>query len=292
MAICVACQKNSFFTSNVANMCFCKSCYKIIQGEKLEGNIFTTNAAVELEKQKVLTAAYNNKFSTYSINELEKFFDEKIENGLIERFDGTEGQVLTIYRDRFSIVTESYFDGGELAGEYSKLRKKSVSGSGLVSATVGGILSGGLKGGLVKAGLSAFKSAAMSSGTEVIGGMLGARDELKSITIGEQIVYYEECKQSELFLNENSMIGCIVFHLEKKELLFIFDSSLDKRAQNLHKKLCEEIHRSKTTNPGGRSNLLPTSGGVADELVKYKQLLDSGVISEAEFADIKRKLLN
>ena len=40
-----------------------------------------------------------------------------------------------------------------------------------------------------------------------------------------------------------------------------------------------------------KSKTLSTSGSVADELVKYKQLLDSGVISESEFAGIKRKLL-
>lgn len=35
----------------------------------------------------------------------------------------------------------------------------------------------------------------------------------------------------------------------------------------------------------------PSSSGTAEELVKYKQLLDSGVISQEEYNDIKKKLL-
>lgn len=51
----------------------------------------------------------------------------------------------------------------------------------------------------------------------------------------------------------------------------------------------EESGEIKTTN--NQKKATPTSGGVADELLKLKGLLDSGVITQAEFDTQKAKLL-
>ena len=50
--------------------------------------------------------------------------------------------------------------------------------------------------------------------------------------------------------------------------------------------IIEKIHNNKNN-----SNVI-SGGSVADELLKFKQLLDSGVISQEEFDKKKQELLN
>ncbi len=83
------------------------------------------------------------------------------------------------------------------------------------------------------------------------------------------------------FIDENDTEQLLLFSCSDKKVKKVqeyFKSKLGHKFKNP-----SDIKPDKTTNP---------HLGVADELLKLKELLDKGVLTHEEFAEMKKKILN
>lgn len=74
---------------------------------------------------------------------------------------------------------------------------------------------------------------------------------------------------------------------ENAVVLRAFNKDVPALSEDMYNLLMEKIHSSKNA-----SSIQQTSFSSADEILKYKQLLDSGIITQEEFDAKKKQLLN
>lgn len=66
-------------------------------------------------------------------------------------------------------------------------------------------------------------------------------------------------------------------------ILKAFNKEIPKKSEEIYNYILEKIHKEKASNTNSISN--------ADEIMKFKQLLDQGIISQEEFEKKKQELL-
>ena len=75
---------------------------------------------------------------------------------------------------------------------------------------------------------------------------------------------------------------------ENTVTLRAFNKDVPSESEKLYNLILEQMQQAKTPNVS--NNNTPLSG--ADEILKYKSLLDSGIITQAEFDAKKKQILN
>lgn len=326
MEVCSECGKNSLFPEKYGRIALCKVCAMKILSPTWKNKEYSSNEDVEKQKEKVIKLANTSKFSTDVIEGLSDFFDSKKIKELIKVFDGHRGQVLTVCETYCVINTTGAFDYQKTEKAYlrfmkiGKRGKSAIAGAfddiinsqmavGIIGDVIGGSLPGGgaIKRQIKKVG----KSFAMNAIAKQIGGGDGQVDYqenkiVMSVHTGERVIKYSDYDHVKFMepVGEEEY-GFIKLQNSKfaydsdEDVLFFFGSGTDtiKEASQLFgfiKRKVDSINKvmmdSKASEETAKTQQV-TASSTADELLKFKQLLDMGAITQEEYDTIKKQLL-
>jgi hypothetical protein len=324
MEICSVCGKKSLMPEKYGDAFLCKICSMKILSPTWKSKEYLSNDEVDKQREKVIKLANFNGFPVEVIEDIGKFFEDKKVDGLITVFHGNRGQTLTVCETHCIIDTTGSFDYKKAEKAYLKLMTSEKRGgnsslgmldsvinnqtaSGILVDVVGGVLTGGiLKKQIIKAG----KNIAVNAITKQLTGDNQRGAERKPIVLsiqsGERLVKYSDydiVKYIEPVGEEE--YGFIKFQNSKyvndseEDVLFFFGSGsyIKKEASQLYgfiKKRVNDINEvletSISVNEVSVTAQKEPTSSTADEILKFKQLLDMGAISQEEY-DVKKKQL-
>ena len=277
----------------------CKQCYGKIDSPAWNETEYDDNEAVEKNRQKVLKIAAKNGFTPIVIESINNHFDSKIQKGLILTLNSYRGQKLKIYDTYCILITTDSFDIDESSKGYGKALKNSQPKENLISNSDAKSLARTvLTGGVVKAGINLATSAAINFAVDAI----APEKAIFKIVKGKYKIDYEEYDRVDYQKagdGEND-VGYIRFRNSKfggnpsEDIVFIFGSNSEKqKAFNEIQKGMNIVKENKNiiSQKSQISSQVPPVS-VADEILKFKNLLDIGAITQEEFETKKKELLN
>ena len=176
--------------------------------------------------------------------------------------------------------------------------RKSKQGGGIISnGTAQALIRGFLGGGVVKAGMSLATSAVVNAAANVIApDMASFRVKKGKFIINYD--YYDIVEfQKVISIGYEDELGYMRFQSsqqsmdEENAVVFFFHNNHS--AKEMYNQICERVELAKKTK---MENILKQDQSshisVADEILKFKELLDMGAITEEEFLKKKKELLN
>lgn len=292
MAICSGCGKNVIVPIGILGNKVCMKCAKALKKREWDGVILETNDDVVKMKNKVLSSADNAGIKGDLIQTVSNYFDSQIEDGLLYRVDGGEEQIIKVYENHCLIITSEEFDESETSKRYAKSLKKGISLKSILSdeAVVKAVASGLiLKRGLAKNGMAVASSIAVNS---VLQNCFPGKADI-SVLQGVKRINYSDCEDIQLLKYDSERedcIGAIVFLLKSTKEYQFFFSDKEESVARVCAKMDELVCKTKNTE-SIKENVVG-SNTVADEILKFKQLLDMGALTQEEFDIKKKQLLN
>lgn len=295
MATCDACGKNMLIPTNILGYRVCMKCAMILKSRDwLNNAFFETNDDVLRMKNKVMLAASGAGFNGNLLQTISDYFDSQIEEGLVFRFNGHEGQTIKIFEDRCVILTSENFDEDDVSKRYARSLKKGVSlesifsDGAVVKALATGLLS---KRGLVKAGMSIASSVALNS---AIDNCFPGNASI-CVSPGARAINYIDCEDIQLLKDNPDREGCIGalrFILKSSNEYQFFYSGNNKTVSSICARINEFVGSVKENHYAAeeKKNNMVGASTVADEIMKFKELLDMGAITQEEY-DLKKKQL-
>lgn len=274
------------------NAKICKKCFSRINTPAWRESNYLCNEDVEVNRNKILKIAFTNGYQPIVIDSINKYFDSKIQKGLFRIVDGGIGQLLKVYETHCILVTMDYFSKDEISKKYAKLNKSS---GGNILSNIGAetLVKSLLTGSVIKAGISLATSAAVGVAANSIS---NGKESFKLVKGGITINYSSfDCIEYKS-VGENE-IGFLRFRNSmyrgdpKEDIVFFFNR--DSHMKQVYTYIDEKISAAHRQNQVTENNMQPekTNISVADELLKFKNLLDIGAITQEEFDTKKKELL-
>lgn len=276
----------------------CKKCFSKINTSAWKETEYESNEEVENNRQKILKIASKNNFPLVAIDGINRYFDNKIQKDLIRIIDNHRGQILKVYKTHCVLVTNDSFNVEEISKKYGKAIKKGLPRENFISNIEAKSLARSiLKGGIVGAGINLATSAAINVAADAIAPSKGMFKVVK----GSMTINYQEYDQVELQKVGDNEIGFIRFRNSKhndnpsEDIVFFFGSSEGK--EKLYNEICQCIESAKKIQRTVEMPSAPVQQAipqisVADEILKFKNLLDMGAITQDEFDAKKKELLS
>lgn len=296
MAICDGCGNSMLIPNKVLGHTLCLKCAMTLKVSAWKNKDFETNEEVISMKSDVIFSASRAGMSGNVIQTVADYFDSQIEEGLVYKFYGGEDQILKVYEDYCQIITLEDFDEDEMSKKYARSMKKGVSLESIFSdgAAVRSLAMGLIsKKSLVKTGMSLASSVVLNSAIDYY--FPGKADVLA--TPGIKTINYIDCEDIKLMkhnTDREECIGAIKFLLNSSKEYNFFYSYNNSSAKNVCTTINELVGQIKAEQQASertKSNLVGDST-VADEILKFKELLDVGAITQEEFDAKKKQLLN
>ncbi len=279
----------------------CKECYGKINTSAWKATEYEDNEEVEKNREKILKIANKHGFPPVVIDGINKHFDSKIQKGLLYVIDGGKGQKLKVFVDHCVLITDDdEFDIDTVSVAYAKALKSGQPKESLITNSAAKSLARSvLTGGIVKAGISLATSAAINAAAD----KYAPEKANFKVTKGSFKIDYHTYTYAERQKVGDCEIGYIRFvngrsgGRQNDDVLFFFDEDTSK-LDKAYKAICEGIDAAaqpviqETPTPQiAPQAATPTAASVADELLKFKQLLDMGAITQEEFEAKKKQLL-
>lgn len=279
----------------------CKECYGKINTSAWKATEYEDNEEVEKNREKILKIANKHGFPPVVIEGINKHFDSKIQKGLLYVIDGGEGQKLKVFVDHCVLITDDdEFDIDTVSVAYAKALKSGQPKESLITNSAAKSLARSvLTGGIVKAGISLATSAAINAAAD----KYAPEKASFKVTKGSFKIDYHTYTYAERQKVGDCEIGYIRFvngrsgGRQNDDVLFFFDEDTSK-LDKAYKTICEGIDAAAQPviqeTPAPKivpQAATPTAASVADELLKFKQLLDMGAITQEEFEAKKKQLL-
>ena len=323
MEFCSVCGKRSLMPEKFGNSSLCKICSMKILSPSWKNKEYPTNEEIEKQKEKIIESAKANGFPTKVVLDIADFFESKKIEGLVKKFDGHSGQKLIVCEIYCIINTTDKFDYKEIEKAYLKLMipeergqkpsaemldglKTTQKAVDIIGDVVGDILpvKGALKRQIVKTG----KSFAIKAISEQLSGGTKA---MHGVQWGERLVDYEDYNVVK-FVEPIGKEEYGFIRLQKEEfvddseedILFFFTSEDETKqdAKEIYEYIKErvkenvELKTSSQAAPGQDEAALARCEGAAysaaDEILKFKKLLDMGAITQEEYDAKKKQLLD
>ena len=310
MRPCVCCGETVQQIHKVGKADLCKSCFGKINTEAWKHADYLDNEEVENNRKKILKIASKKKFPQVAIDGINAHFDQKIQKGLIVAIDNEEGQILKVFDTHIELTTTKEFDIESTKEEIQKLYEEhreelqkageEMDGAKIKGLAIGAI-SGFMKGGIIGAATGAVGSALTQAGSSAPRKQTSA-DWFSDcdFPIGKHKLDYGVYDSVKCYGSEN--LGAIILRFgsnqsairQKKDLSFVYYMSDDKKFDVAIDNISKGIERSKSQQQtkAQQSAQLLAQSSVADELLKFKQLLDAGAITQEEYDAKKKQLLN
>lgn len=280
----------------------CKECFGKINTSAWKATEYEDNEEVEKNREKILKIANKHGFPPVVVKGINKHFDSKIQKGLLYVVDGGEGQKLKVFVDHCVLITDDdEFDIDTVSVAYAKALKSGQPKESLLANSAAKSLARSvLSGGIVKAGISLATSAAINAAAD----KYAPKKANFKVTKGSFKINYHTYTYAERQKVGDCEIGYIRFvngrsgGRQNDDVLFFFDEDTSK-LDKAYKAICEGIDAAAqpVIQEPPAPQIAPqaattTVASVADELLKFKQLLDMGAITQEEFEAKKKQLLD
>lgn len=297
MTSCDVCGMSVQTLNPVGHANLCKKCFSKIDKAEWKEDDYSDNKEVEKNRKKILKVAEKQNFPETVIKGINEHFDSKIQVGLIDTVYG-ESQELKVFETHCILETYGNFDEDEISKRYAKLLRKSRQGGGLISnGAAQALVRGVFGGGVVKAGMSLATSAVVNAAANAIAPDK-ASFRVKKGKFTMNYDYYDIVEfQKVLSIGYEDELGYMRFRSsqqpmdEANAVMFFFDNNYS--AEEMYNYICEriELAKKKKIENASKQQQSPYIS-VADEILKFKKLLDMGAITEEEFWEKKKELLN
>ncbi len=303
MLVCDCCGQPVRYRQALGKANICRDCYGKINTSAWKTAEYEDNEAVEKNREKVLRIATKNGFPPVVIEGINKHFDSKIQKGLLYIIDGGEGQKLKVFVDHCVLITDSdEFDVDATSAAYAKALKSGQPKESLISnSTAKSLARNVLSGGIVKAGVRLATSAAIDAVADKY-----APEKAKfKVTMGSikidyhAYTYVEHQKVGDCEVGFIRFVGGKPDDRHDNDVLFFFSEDTPK-LDKAYMAICEGIDAANQPMiqevpapipPTSTQPVASAPASVADEILKFKQLLDMGAITQEEFNAIKKQLL-
>lgn len=291
----------------------CRKCFSKINTFAWKQTEYETNYDVEKNREKTLLIAKRNNFPSIVIDGINQYFDSKIQKGLIRVIHNQYGQTLKVFNTHCILITNDVFNAEEISKSYGKILRKNQPKEALISnAAAKSLAHSVLTGGIMKAGIEIAASTAINVAADTI---LSPKATFKLVRGSITINYHNYSKTVFQSANpSNNDIGFIKFINPKycndpsEDIIFFFTNN--NGMDSIYHAICECIetcnpieeesmdssstavpssHKPESSNPMQNQS---TQISVADEILKFKKLLDMGAITQEEFDAKKKQLLN
>ena len=301
MISCECCGQMVMTLQDFGTAKICKQCFGKINTSSWKQNEYDDNETVEVNRRKTLEIATMNNFTQDVICEINRHFDTKIQQGLLFTISSNMGQKLKIFDTYCILKTTDSFDVEAMSIAYAKAQKNSQPKEGFLSnGTVKSLARGVMTGGILMAGINLATSTAINAAADKY---VPEKSGFKAVK-GSYRINYADYKHVDYQPCRGEDIGFIRFKRSlseengRDEIVFFFKSN-NKKYENGYNKICEcisnEQHLKYVTSheaPQKVEQVKPTFvGSVADEILKFKNLLDQGIITQEEFDRKKNELL-
>ena len=318
MATCDACKGNTIFPEHYGALTLCKKCSMKILAWTWKEEIYSTNKEIREQREKTLARAASVGFPPEATKLLKSYFDSLIIPGLFMLFDGGNDQGLVVKDDSVIIVTEDNYDPGDTRKQFG-LMASGQRGLSIHIAENDGVHDAT---DLAKIALEAFSSGgslkkmAMRAGAGIASEMISKSNRSSEdappavvqfdVPFGELVIRYEDIVDFEYYIPEGGEdLGFLLFTTAKsrrqKRIVFSFARGGNRKqaiieiVRFIEGMLDDESAEAKEREAAVCSNNSPSSQVDAlpapDELLKWKQLLDAGAITDAEYSAKKKQLL-
>lgn len=273
----------------------CKLCFGKINISAWKETEYEDNEEVENNRKKVLKVANKYNFPQIVVEEINLHFDDKIQKGLICSSNSYRGQKLKVYETYCILITREDFDIEENSKEYGKALKSNYPKENLISNSVAKSLANSVfAGGIVKAGINIATSTAINAVTDVIVPEKG----MFKVVRGTYKIDYLEYDHIDFQKVADNEVGFIRFRNSRfagntnEDIVFIFDT--DDGKEKIYNQIQKWSSITKQTTiqetSGNQQSQSSSFVSIADEILKFKNLLDIGAITQEEF-DAKKKYL-
>lgn len=295
---CNICGKQSLFSIPIGGITLCKSCSSKLKTDSWYEKEYSSNDEVYKKKEEIVTLALKMNLSKELVLSIEKYFESRIVNGLVCIVDG-EFQKLTVYEDYFKITT--YEVDEEVKKKYFDLMddNRSREDFGLFSQInavdiVSGIM---MPGGIVKKGAKIATSIAVSGGAKKLTETVANKVKIFPMKSGEWVISYSDYDAVSVRRSGDLNIAAIIFHDTKKEnvdnAIFLIRNRSFKKVNPAIEYIRKKMREQKDTKHfTSEEKTVLQNISVADEILKFKNLLDMDVITQEEFENKKKELLN
>ena len=296
MDYCDVCGESVQTLNTVGSSRLCKKCYSKINKLEWRENEYSDNEQVEINRNRILKIASKQNFPQIVINGINEHFDGKIQKGLVGTVYG-ECQKLRVFETHCILETYENFDDEEMSKKYAKVLRKNGQGGFISNSAAKALVRGALGGGLVKAGISVATSAVVNVAADKIApNQTSFRVKKGKFTLNYD--YYDIVEfQKVVSIGYEDEIGYMRFRSSKEltgvsnALVFFFinNNSAEKMYSYISDRIEDEKGRNmeQTAERPLKEHIL-----VADEILKLKNLLDMGAITEEEFLTMKKELLS
>lgn len=307
MSVCDGCGAEVQKAYLVGKGKLCKKCYSKINTSAWREDDYISNEEIEKNRNKVLNNVSKYGFPKDVIDGINNHFNEMIMEGLIGGMKGRE-QKLMVFEDRCVLFTNDYFNSEEMGKRYAKLLRKIKpnnndflnEGVNIAQSLVTGVISSGsLTEGLKRAGKSYATTSILNAAIDKYSPLTGSVPF--KVIKGKTVIRYDYYDIVEFVnsrpIGDDEELGFLRFRSSKlpedemNSLLFFFSYDND-MAQRIYSYIHDRINTIKEkTHQAVEKKQSMANFSVADEILKFKNLLDLGVITQEEFDKKKKELL-
>jgi len=318
MEKCLNCGKTVLIKTCFGNETLCKNCDSLVNASSWNKRDFASMEDLLEKKNNALQLAKTNNVSERVVDAIEKYFDEYIKDGFVTSINGRAGQKLTIFENYCIVNTKSESAKTSLVNMFYQFDYDDDDDDDVLSVDDKlNLAKGVLRGGLIKTGIGVAMSAGLKQSAKEQQAEKKEREREKKleklIKVGDKKILFKDICDVETFSNSNTSNGYLKFipsGVNPGELYecdyFFFNNSIPfeskkikQKVENVKKVLEEKIEKAVTEEKKKVAQEVPKESETKmnddsrfDEIRKYKQLLDEGIITEEEFQAKKKELLN
>lgn len=301
MKPCECCSEKVSELKSLGILHICKKCYDKIDISEWREENYIDNVAVEKNRNKVLKIAKKNSFPISVTEQINLHFDRYIQQGLLHVIRGVRGQTLKVFETHCMLITDKHFDVDSSVEAFNSARKKNRK---RIQSTAHNNVRSITKELLVGNVFNAVSKTADTIATTTANIVTGQKERFKIIK-GTCSINYLEYDVIEFCDAYEDEVGFIRFHNTRngdtinEDLVFLFNTNRWVREAYQDIIRCSSDPRLYSVNASTRSNsqkqvetVRVNSVSNADEILKYKNLLDIGAITQDEYEIKKKELLN
>lgn len=328
MVKCIACGKSVLLSTNFGKYSLCKNCASRVNVSTWKNRDVSSVGELVTNKNNALQLANQNEFSGEAISAIEKYFDAYINAGYVTTINGKVGQILKIFGDYCIIDTKNEEKKSELASLFYYFTDDDDDDDeddrSIFEREKDSIVKGLLTGKIVQTGIGLAASAVIDTQGKEKADERKSRERRKKrekmIVVGEDRVNLIDFSQVDTYLIPNTSKGYLKFvpkgvasdeyyactyfffnvsnPFERKKIKTHMDSIRDMLNEKIvtiakeQEKLAMEARMEQEVVVRNSMRAETVSNKDAfEEIRKYKELFDEGIITEDEFSKMKKELL-
>lgn len=272
-------------------------------------NYETRKELVDCKKQAIEMATENN-FSNESIKSISDHFDSYINAGFVAGIDGQKGQTLQIFERYCVIITNSETTQKQLLNSFAEYNNDNdeeeyykyddydddevIAKNALKNIVTKGLIRGAIS------TYTNYKDMEKKSAEQHHALRMKRLREMPNILVGNDKIYLSSITTVDTYSASNTK-GYIRFVPNITTIngnnpckYFFFEPQKSNRIHEIVDIINDKIDQNKYAKRHPTINITNDHqvGNNIDEIKKYKQLLDEGIITEEEFNNKKKKLLD